>query len=208
MTDALQIPRASADASADMIRPILADLDDDILMAMTATGDQAAYRVLVERHADRAFGLALRLLRNRADAEDVAQDALLKIWLNRAKWRPGTARLSTWLYRVVVNACIDLRRRPVQETLDDCEEPADDSDDALARLHKAEVVLRLEQAVGRLPEHQRTALILSYYEDIGNAEIAQVMDTTVQAVESLLKRARTKLREVLRRSEQDMSLSR
>lgn len=175
----------------------LLDLSDDVLMIRTSMDDAAAYRVLVERHADRLFSVAFRILRNRADAEDVAQEALVKVWLKRAQWRPGTAKLSTWLYRVVVNRCIDLKRKPVQEALDSCEEPADSAEDALTGLHRAEVLVRLEQAVGQLPEHQRTALVLSYYEDLRNAEIAEVMDTTVKAVESLLKRARMQLRRTL-----------
>lgn len=176
---------------------VLENLSDDLLMARIVEDDAVAYRVLVERHADRLFSVAFRILRNRADAEDVAQDALVKVWLKREKWRPGTARLSTWLYRVVVNRCIDLKRKPVQEALDACDEPVDTTVDALTGLHRTEVIVRLEQAVGQLPDHQRTALVLSYYEDLKNAEIAEVMGTTVKAVESLLKRARIKLRQVL-----------
>ncbi|GAB3120422.1 sigma-70 family RNA polymerase sigma factor [Novispirillum itersonii] len=183
------------------------DCDDDVLLARMKADDAAAYRVLVERHVDRAFALALRMLGNRADAEDVAQDALIKAWVHRHDWQEGRARFSTWLYRVVVNRCIDLRRRPVGACLDDVPEPEDDARSAEQTLHRRQVFDRLGHAISLLPEQQRAALTLAYFEEMANAEIAAVLGTTVKAVESLLKRGRQTLRERLRRSERDMRLA-
>lgn len=177
---------------------------DDALLERIAANDQDAFRMLVERHIDRAYGLALRILNNRADAEDIVQDTLLKIWLHRGRWESGRAKFSTWLYRVVTNRCIDIRRQPRSEDLEQVPEVADDKPLAIAEIQKHEVNTMLDAAMGRLPDQQRVALILSYHESMSNGDIAEVMQTTVAAVESLLKRGRQRLRELLRRSEKDI----
>jgi len=177
--------------------------DDDLLERMQSD-DSEAYRTLVARHMDRAYGLALRILKSPADAEDVTQDAFVKAWLHRHSWQAGRAKFSTWLYRVIVNRCIDLRRLPRNEWLDDVPEPADDAEDNVSLIHRRQVYGQLEKALARLPAQQRAAVALSYYDDLGNAEIAEVLETTVSAVESLLKRGRQRLRELLKRSENDI----
>jgi len=177
---------------------------DDALLERIAGNDQDAFRMLVERHIDRAYGLALRILNNRADAEDIVQDTLLKIWLHRGRWESGRAKFSTWLYRVVTNRCIDVRRQPRSEDLEQVPEVADNKPLAIVEIQKHEVNTMLDTAMGRLPDQQRVALILSYHENMSNGDIAEVMQTTVVAVESLLKRGRQRLRELLRRSENDI----
>ncbi len=177
-------------------RPAPRDFDDHLLERI-ATGDEAAFRQLVERHVDKAYALALRILRNAADAEDVVQDALVKVWTTRGGWRPGSARFSTWLYRVVTNRCIDLCRRPKTSDVDDAPELADGKADAVTAIHVGEVNLLLERAMAHLPGQQRIALILSYHDDLSNPEIAEIMETTISAVEALLKRGRQKLRAIL-----------
>ena len=181
----------------------IASLDDHLIERMRQN-DENAYRLLVERHIDRAYGLALRILRNPADAEDVAQEAFVKAWINRDKWQAGRAKFSTWLYRVIVNRCIDLQRAPRTDGLDDAPEPMDETEDCVASIQKRQIYSRLEQAVERLPDQQRTAVLLSYYEDMSNAEIAEVMGTTISATEALLKRGRQRLREILKRSAGDV----
>jgi RNA polymerase sigma-70 factor (ECF subfamily) len=180
-----------------------AELGDDALLECMRDDNETAFRILVERHLDRAYGLALRLLKNVADAEDVSQEAFVKVWVNRQDWEFGRAKFTTWLYRVVVNRCIDLRRRPRNEGLDDVPEPMDEADDALVTIHKREVSGRIDAAMARLPAQQRVAVMLSYYDDLTNAEIAEIMGRTVDSVESLLKRGRQALREILRRSTRD-----
>lgn len=187
--------------------PSLAEMDDEALLARMKLDDSAAYRQLVERHVDRAYAIALRVLGNQADAEDVAQECLVKVWTHRQGWQDGKAKFSTWLYRVVVNRCIDLRRRPTNDCIDDVPEPVDDHADSVATIHRGQVYGKLSDAMGRLPEQQRLALTLSYFDDLGNSEIAEIMQTTVSAVESLLKRGRQTLRDKLRRSERDVRLA-
>jgi RNA polymerase sigma-70 factor (ECF subfamily) len=160
--------------------------------------------MLVERHIDRAYAIALRIVGNAADAEDVVQDTMLKIWSHRGRWQHGRAKFSTWLYRVISNRCIDLRRKPRNENVETVPEVADGQPGAVEIIERNELNGMLELAMQRLPEQQRIAVIFSYHENMSNGEIAQVMDTTVAAVESLLKRGRQQLRQLLRKHERDI----
>lgn len=195
----LTLPENDAGAVSDRPRD-----HDDVLLAAIARSDERAFRELVERHIDRAYALALRILRNAADAEDVVQDTLLKVWKQRGSWQSGKARFSTWLYRVVTNRCIDLCRRPRTSDIDDAPEVADGKTDALSSIHTGEVNLLLERAMARLPNQQRIALILAYNDELSNPEIAEIMETTVSAVESLLKRGRQQLRGILLGAESEI----
>lgn len=178
--------------------------EDEPLLNRLAANDEAAFRMLVERHIDRAFGIALRIVGSRADAEDVVQDSLLKVWTHRGRWQHGRAKFSTWLYRVITNRCIDLRRQPRSDDVDAVPEPMDTRPDAASTMQRDEVTDLLEKAMQQLPEQQRIAVIFSYHEDLSNAEIAEVMNTTIAAVESLLKRGRQQLKAILRRHERDL----
>ncbi|WP_441238088.1 RNA polymerase sigma factor [Bradyrhizobium sp. 930_D9_N1_4] len=187
--------------------PVAADIvydEDSELLDKLAADDEAAFRMLVERHIDRAYAIALRIVGNAADAEDVVQDTMLKIWSHRGRWQHGRAKFSTWLYRVISNRCIDLRRKPRNENVETVPEVADDQPGAVEIIERNELNGMLELAMQRLPEQQRIAVIFSYHENMSNGEIAQVMDTTVAAVESLLKRGRQQLRQLLRKHERDI----
>jgi RNA polymerase sigma-70 factor (ECF subfamily) len=187
--------------------PVAAEIvfdEDSELLDKLATGDEAAFRMLVERHIDRAYAIALRIVGNAADAEDVVQDTMLKIWSHRGRWQHGRAKFSTWLYRVISNRCIDLRRKPRNENVENVPEVADGQPGAVEIIERNELNGMLELAMQRLPEQQRIAVIFSYHENMSNGEIAQVMDTTVAAVESLLKRGRQQLRQLLRKHERDI----
>ncbi|MDX3972237.1 MAG: RNA polymerase sigma factor [Bradyrhizobium sp.] len=178
--------------------------EDSELLDRLATGDEVAFRMLVERHIDRSYAIALRIVGNAADAEDVVQDSMLKIWSHRGRWQHGRAKFSTWLYRVISNRCIDLRRKPRTENVEAVPEVADSQPGAVELIERNELNDMLELAMQRLPEQQRIAVILSYHENMSNGEIAQVMDTTVAAVESLLKRGRQQLRQLLRKHEREI----
>lgn len=180
---------------------------DDLLLRRIGHGDETAFRELVERHIDRSYALALRILQQPADAEDVVQETLVKIWNSRGSWEEGRARFSTWLYRVVTNRCLDLRRQPRTEPIEAAPEVADAQPDVLTALQRHEVSDLLQRAIDRLPDQQRVAIILSYFDDLSNSEIAEVMETTVSAVESLLKRGRQALRKLLNRAERDIRQS-
>ena len=173
---------------------------DEALMAQIRAGSQTAYRRLVNRHLKRTYALARRLTGNEVEAEDVVQDAFLQVWQRRTQWSDdGGARFTTWLYRVVVNRCIDHKRRPVGQDLETVAEPSDSAPDAVSTIHRRQVAARLSDAQSKLTPQQRAAVTLFYYENLSNADIAAVMQISIGAVESLLKRARPQHR-LLRRA--------
>jgi len=176
------------------------DEDEDLLRRI-GEQDEAALRELVARHGERAHAVALKILRNPADADDVVQDVMLRIWTKSHMWQPGEAKFSTWLHRIVTNRCLDLHRRPRTETIDNAPDVADEQPDALTAMQRGEVSDLLERAMAHVPDQQRIALILSYIDSFSNAEIAGILDTSVTAVESLLKRGRVQLRLYLQNSE-------
>ncbi len=168
---------------------------DAVLLARYAAGDGAAARRLAELHLPRVLSFARRMLGDAAEAEDVAQEAMLRLWRIAPRWRAGEARISTWLYRVTANLCTDRlrRRRPGAEM----PELADPAPGALAALMAADRAAALEAALAHLPERQRQAVVLRHLEGLGNAEIAEVMDSGIEAVESLIARGRRALAAVL-----------
>lgn len=173
----------------------LADYDE--LLARIARGDRGAFAALSQRHVDRAFRVALRLLGSRADAEDVVQEAFIRTWTRAAEWRPGAARFSTWLHRVVVNLCLDLKRRPGHATLDPELPVADARPNAEAEVLTTERDREVAAAVAALPDRQRAAISLVYDGGLGNADAADALGISVGALEQLLVRARRTLRREL-----------
>jgi RNA polymerase sigma-70 factor, ECF subfamily len=173
------------------------DSTDEELMARIATGDEAAFRQLARRHLPRALALARRFTANEADAEEVAQEAILRVWLTAPRWRP-VAAFRTWLYRVVVNLCLNRRRRAPFVALEDVAEPPDAGPDAIAQIEAAEDSRRVAAAIAALPDRQRIAIVLTYHEGVGNAEAAAILGTSISGLESLLVRAKHSLRVALR----------
>ena len=173
--------------------------NDDALLARAGAGDQRAFQLLVSRHLHRALSLARRMTGNAAEAEDVAQEAFLRVWQKASTWRAGEARFSTWLYRVVVNLCLDRRRRKPMSPLEAAGDPSDPAPSAELRLVDDERARLVTDALAILPERQRAALVLSYYEEMSNIVAAEVLGISVSALESLLVRARKALRAELDR---------
>lgn len=190
------------------------DDTDDALMARAGRGDKAAFAVLVRRHLARATAIAQRIVGNRSDAEEVVQEAFLRCWQKAPDWQPveaagpgvegprfegkaERAQFATWLYRVLTNLCLDRKRRPQPVELEAADEIPDSGDDGFARTARGEQSQRVAEAMARLPERQRAALALCYYEDLGNIEAAKALDISVGALESLLVRGRRALRDSL-----------
>ena len=170
---------------------------DAQLLAAYAAGDPAAPRALTERFAPLAWRLAMRMLRNPADAEDVSQEAMIRLLRMAPGWRSGAGRVSTWFYQVTANLCADrLRRRPAAP-LDAAGEIAADDPGPEARLTAAARAAALDRALAALPERQRLAVVLRHVEGLSNAEIAGIMETGVEAVESLTARGKAALRAAL-----------
>ena len=166
---------------------------DAALLARYAAGDAAAARLLAARLSPRAYAHAYLVLGDGAEAEDVTQEALLRLWKQAANWDEGRAQASTWLYRVVANLCTDKLRQRRTEPLDDIDAPADPAPSAEARLQDGARHDALQAALLRLPERQRQAVILRHIEGLANGEIAEILDVGVEAVESLTARGKKAL---------------
>lgn len=171
---------------------------DEALIARAGRGDRLAAGALVMRHTDRIFAASLKMLGDRAAAEDVTQETFLRLWKNAGRWRSGNARLETWLYRVAMNLCIDnlreRRREAPAEAAPDRADPAPRADDSLAAEQRRVIV---DAAIAALPERQRMAITLCHYQELSNIEAAEILGVSVEAVESLLARGRRALRRKL-----------
>ncbi len=168
--------------------------EDARLLAAYAAGDLSAARILTSRMAPRAMGQAFRMLGDRAEAEDVVQEALLRLWKQAPKWRAGEARISTWLYRVVANLGTDrLRARRRQAPMEAAETVPDGGLSAAERMQQDARVTALRAALADLPERQAQAVALRHLEGLGNDRIAEIMDINVRAVESLTARGKRAL---------------
>ena len=176
-----------------------ASASDDDLLVQAGAGDERAYRALVDRHVGRMTALARRMTGNATEAEDVAQEAFFRVWQKASAWRRGEAQFSTWLYRVVVNLCLDRRRRKPFAPIEAAGDPPDPSIGAELRLVEDERSRIVASELQALPDRQRVALVLSYYEELSNIAAAEVLGISVSALESLLVRARRALRDRLGR---------
>lgn len=174
---------------------------DDWLVGRARAGDVEAYEALIRRHRDRIYRIALRMLADRSDAEDVAQEVVIQLWTGLTAFA-GTSAFTTWLYRVVVNRCLDLRRRrgsAASESVPGPEEPGHPTEVAVD--HRVADRLRLQattRAVAALPEEQRIVFVLHQLEGLSYREVATVLRTTEPAVRGRLARARGALARALR----------
>ena len=172
------------------------DETDEALMARIARGDERAFRTLAGRHLPAMLGLARRILGNPTDAEDVAQEAMLRVWTHASRWQP-VAQLRTWLTRVVVNLCLDRKRRAPWVALDAAGEIVDPALDAGEQTERDERDRLVAGAIAELPARQRAAIVLTYGDGMSNAQVAEILGTSVSAVETLLVRGKQNLRRAL-----------
>ncbi len=170
------------------------DDPDAELVAQVGRGDALAVRRLVAKKLPRLTALAYRLLGDAFEAEDVAQETFVRLWRTAARWQPGRARLDTWLHIVALNLCRDRMQRRRETAM---AEPPDQSDPAPLADHAMEADERaavVSAAVAALPERQREAIVLQYYQGLSNIVAAKVMSVSVEAIEALLARGRRTLR--------------
>ena len=188
-------------------------MSDEELMAAVVLGDPHAYQALVRKNLPAISRYALRLVGSRSESEDIAQETFLRLWTTARKWDPAKAKLTTWLHRITHNLCIDFLRKQKRVSLEpdfdsevsseeatsgefsnalrESAEAQGDSPDREAR----EAELRaLDRALNMLPEAQRSALLLCNYQGFSNKEAADIMGSSVQALESLIARAKRGLR--------------
>lgn len=170
---------------------------DDALMACLAARDAAALRTVISLYGDKAQRIAWRMLGDAAEAEDVAQEAMLRLWQQAHGWQAGGQGIGPWLARVTANLCIDRLRRIRPVTGEALPERADEAALADALVHEAQIRARTQAALQALPDRQRAAIVLTYWEECSNQDAAQALGMNVKAFESLLLRARKALREAL-----------
>jgi RNA polymerase sigma-70 factor, ECF subfamily len=172
------------------------DDSDEALMARVARGDEGAFQLLSRRHLPAMLGLARRILGNAAEAEDIAQEAFIRVWTHAPRWQP-LAQFRTWLTRVVVNLCLDRKRRAPWVELEAAGDIVDPAPGAGEKAEKDEREQMLAAAIEKLPARQRSAIALTYGEGMSNAQVAEILDTSVSAVETLLVRGKQNLRRAL-----------
>lgn len=175
---------------------MIADPDEELLRRV-GQGDPAAIQAMVARKLPRMLALAQRMLGDPVEAEDVAQEAMIRAWRQAPRWTPGKARFDTWLHRVALNLCYDRLRRRREIVTDAPPERPDEGPAPDRGLLAADVGRRVEAALQRLPERQREAIVLCHYQELGNIEAASLMEISVEALESLLSRGRRALRQAL-----------
>lgn len=187
-TDGPATPRLAAENRAD----------EAVLVADAGAGDSRAFGLLMERHLGSIVSVARRMLRDDAEAEDVAQEAFLRLWRSGATLEIGPAGIRPWLRRVASNLCLDRVRGQgrvkVVDELPEVPEPAKQ----LAALESQDVQRRVEVAMQKLPDRQRLALTLFHFEGLSQIEIGNVLGVSDEAVESLLSRARRQLKSDLK----------
>ena len=172
------------------------DAGDEILVARIAARDASTFRALVEMHVTALHRTAYRMTGDRAEAEDIAQEALLRLWRDAGHWPPGRV-IAAWLMRVAINLALDRLRR--RRFASDAEIPdqADDAPLAPELIAAAEAKAATVAAIAALPDRQRAAIVLTYYEDLPNQQAAEALEMNIKAFESLLLRARAALRVAL-----------
>jgi RNA polymerase sigma factor (sigma-70 family) len=171
----------------------IADPDEE-LVRRVGQGDPAAIQAMVARKLPRMLALAQRMLGDASEAEDVAQDAMLRAWRQAPRWVPGKAKFDTWLHRVALNLCYDRLRRRREVPTAVLPEGVSEEAPPDRGLMAADVGARVDAALAALPERQRAALVLCHYQELTNIEAADLMAVSVDALESLLSRGRRALR--------------
>ena len=181
-------------------------ITDEELMLRIGDGDQTAYGMLVDRHLSMNLGYATKLLGNAAEAEEVMQEAFIRVWKHACRWDPARkTRFTTWFYRVVTNLCYDVgRKRKPQERVEILETIASNEASAENVIAEGQRSEQVKKALEELPQRQHTAIMLCYFQGLSNREAAEVMEVSLNALESYLVRGRRNLADLLREDKKNL----
>jgi RNA polymerase sigma-70 factor (ECF subfamily) len=178
---------------------MIATESDESLVLKVREGNEYAFAQLVNRHNKKFYHLAFRYMSNQEDAEDIVQSAFLKFWERPGMWKADKkTKFTTWFYRLVVNSCLDSKKKHKSLPMAEGFEVQDKSRNQEQRLLLGEQQVMLQNAVSKLPDRQRTALILCAFEEVSQKAAAEVMKINLQALQSLLKRAKNNLAKTLK----------
>ncbi len=170
-------------------------LSDSELLLLIQQGEHLAFAQLVERHNQRFYRLAFRYLNQRELAEDTVQEAFIQLWEKPKSFNLEQSLFTTWFYRVIINKCLDQKKRKKPVALGD----EQDFIDELRLDHEQSLIEKeqrhwLESAINALPNSQRTAVNLCFFDDLSNQQAANIMELSLKSLQSLIMRAKTKLK--------------
>jgi|GEM_PF-305580 len=177
----------------------LVNYTDEELIELIVKKDHAAFSELVRRYSDKFYSTAFRIMMNRADSEDMVQEAFLKLWNEPGLWDESyNTRFTTWFYRVIINQCLDFKRKKSYRNHEEYRETLSErfnTDDIIEKKSKSELI---NSCIAELPERQQIALNLFYYENLSINEAAEIMELKPKGMESLVLRAKENLRSRLK----------
>jgi RNA polymerase sigma-70 factor, ECF subfamily len=183
-------------AEQDRVRTeMVEDPSDEALMAAVSARQHHAFRILMGRHMQRAIRVAQRIVRDPGEADDIGQEAFLRVWTHAASFDPDIAKFTTWLYRIVLNLAFDRKPRRPLVPINEAADVRSDDPEPVERVIADEERRILEQAMAGLSERQRGAIALFHMEGLSGVDAAQAMNLSAKAFESLLGRARAVLKE-------------
>jgi len=183
---------------------------DAVLMLRVKRGDRAAFAELVDKYKQPVMNFIFRSLRDEAEAEDLAQNVFLQVYKSRSRYKQ-TAKFSTWLFTIARNLCLNELRRRSRHPAESLEETHSENEDqplrqfedkshvaAPDKLLHGELAQKIEEALGELPENQRSAILLCRQEDLSYEQIAKILRCSLSATKSLIHRGRETLKEKLK----------
>jgi RNA polymerase sigma-70 factor, ECF subfamily len=177
----------------------LSVLSDEDLMDLVQQEHHPAFSELVTRHTSRFYALAYRTLSDKVASEDIVQEAFLKLWRDPSRWQVGRgAKFTTWFYQITLNLCLDHNKKKKPLPLSEGFDVQDETSGLETRLGENQQQHLMDKAISELPETQRTALNLCFYERVSNQQAADIMGLSLKALQSLLIRAKTSLRDRVR----------
>ncbi len=190
-------PFSGSNLNQQILRPVVNNPMDKQLVESALNGDRQAFQRLLQSCLPSVLSLAHRMLNDQALAEDLAQEVMLKVWNKLDTYDASKAKLSTWVYKITANLCLDHLRRKREDQLDE-EYDAPVSAQQHQDLFDKQIRVQVDEVLTNLPERQRLALVLFHYQGHSLQEISQILECSREATESLLSRARRRLKTSLK----------